>query len=136
MTSELVFLAISRSVLACFKESSHLPDICLPHSRILVAKHDSLIASPLTPPPLPKLSCFQQPIPDTSESVITHTVMSVIWLQWREPTQDLRILVGLIEGGVETSGDVAAVGIAIADVHGLCMGSLGHGVLYKVFIRG
>ena len=40
-----------------------------------------------------------------------------------------------MEGGVETTGYVAGLVIAIADVDELCMQSVGHGVLYKVLIR-
>ena len=46
------------------------------------------------------------------------------------------ILVGPIEGGVETTNNVAGVEIAIADVDRVCMCSLGHRVVSKICVEG
>ena len=62
--------------------------------------------------------------------------MSVVWLQWRKPTEDLRILVGLIEGVVETTDYLAAVGVSVADVNRLHSGSLGHDGQSKMLAEG
>jgi len=96
-------------VFTSFKESPLSPQICLAHSRIPGAKQDSHIGSTLTTLPLPKLARFQKPISYSVEPIGAHALMSVTWLQWREPSHDLRILVGVIESVVDTNvkgGDV------------------------------
>ena len=62
--------------------------------------------------------------------------MPVVWLQWREPTDNLGILVGIIEVGVETIPCVATVGIVVAEVDRVHIGSVGHDALFKILAQG
>ena len=121
-------------VVASLKESRHLPQMCLSHSRIPEAKQSSLIGSTFTPSPLLKLGCFQEPIPNTFESVGAHGMMSIFWLQWREPAHDLCIFVGVIDVSVETIFYVAGIGIAVAKGDCICMCGLGHDTRFKTSV--
>ena len=49
---------------------------------------------------------------------------------------NLCMLVGSIDGGVETICDVAAVGIAVAEGHGVRICSVGHDALSKMLVYG
>ena len=55
--------------------------------------------------------------------------MSVIWLQWREPTHDLCVLVELKDVGIESTCYAAGVDIAVAERDRVCICGLGHDVL-------
>ena len=122
-------------IFASFKEPRHSPQICLSYSRIPRAKQDTFIGPTLTLSPLPKLPCFQKPIPDTVESVGAHSLVSVTRLQWREPTQNLRILIGSINDPVEAPYYVAGVCVVVADGDRLRMCRLGHDVRLKRLVE-
>jgi len=62
--------------------------------------------------------------------------MPVVWLRWGEPTDNLGILVGIIEVGVETIPYVATVGIVVAEVDRVHIGSVGHDALFKILAEG
>lgn len=100
--------------------------MCLAHSRISEAEQDSLISSSFATPPVPKLAGFKKPIPDTFQPVGAYAMMPAIWLEWREPAHNLCILVGVINGDVETIFYIATVGIAVAEDDHVCTRSLGH----------
>ena len=57
--------------------------------------------------------------------------MPLIWLQWGEPTHNLRILVRFINRLIVAAYCVAAVDIVVADVDRPCMRSLGHGMIFR-----
>jgi len=58
--------------------------------------------------------------------------MSVTWLERREPTHYLCILLGLIDDGVETIVYVAAVNTAITELDRESICNLGHDVRAKM----
>ena len=61
--------------------------------------------------------------------------MSVIRLQWREPTHDWGILVREMEG-VESTADVPVVCVTVAEADRLHMRNLGHDFLPGMFKCG
>jgi len=61
--------------------------------------------------------------------------MSVIWLQRREPTRNLRILIGFVYRLVVAPYCVAAVGIVVAEFDRLKVCTLGHDALSKMLVK-
>ena len=77
----------------CSKDTSHRPDMCLPHTRKTVAKQNTMRRHPLVTTPLPKLVHFQKPTPHTIHPVGLHTLMSMLRSQWRNPLLNLVVFV-------------------------------------------
>ena len=109
----------------------------LAHSRIPGAKQDRLIGSTLTSFPPPILPCFQKPIADSFKPGGADAMVSVIWLERREPVHNPCIFVRGIDGGVEAPYYVAGADIIVADCDRWWLYRLvSHDVLFGMLVGG